>query len=539
MKFRTQSYLADPNLKRAGVQVSFTLEQAEEYLKCQNDPIYFIEKYIKVISLDKGIVPFDMYDFQKELVNLIHNNRFVCAMCTRQIGKTTTYIGYLLHQILFRPHWKAGIGANKATTAKKIIASLKLAYKAVPLWMQQGVVEFNKTCVELENGSGVVAAATSSGALRSWSLNMLVLDEFAHVPKEVADEFLSSVYPVISSGTTTKILIISTPKGIGNAFYKIWVDARNGKNLYKTAFYTWRDVPGRTQAWADEQRKQLGAVRYAQEIECEFLGSSRTLIAGGELKNITFSDPISSADNLDVWEVPVPGHTYVVPVDSGDGVGGDFSVFAVVDVTECPYRVVAKYRNNAVSPTEYPDTIVDVATRYNTAYVLPECNDMGAVVADNLVDTGYGNLMYTVNTTGKTQISSGFVPKARVGVKTNYQVKSTGCTYLKELIEGHKLIINDFEILQELTTFSSKKKSFEAEPGCHDDLAMVLVLFSWFSVQPYFKDIVNPELAKKVEERTKKLAEQSVLPFGRKVDGSELAENGKTFVADGCVWTIV
>ena len=240
-------YLGNPNLKPAGVGIEFTKEQVQEYLKCSQDPIYFIKKYVKIVSLDEGLVPFELYPYQEDIVNTVHNNRFSIAKLPRQSGKSTTMVSYILHYILFNQSMNVAILANKQATAREILSRLKLAYEYLPLWLQQGIVEWNKGSIELENGSRIIASSTSASAVRGGSFNMIFLDEFAHVPQNIAEEFFSSVYPTITSGQSTKVLMVSTPNGL-NLFYHYWRGAtkkpgEHGKNEYIPIEVHWSQVP--------------------------------------------------------------------------------------------------------------------------------------------------------------------------------------------------------------------------------------------------------------------------------------------------------
>ena len=221
---KLDGYLGNANLKAAGIELEFTKEQVSEYVKCAKNPDYFIREYVKVVSLDKGLVPFDLYSYQEDLVNTIHGNRFIIAKLPRQSGKSTTIVSYILHYVLFNQNMNVAILANKQATAREILSRLKMAYEYLPLWLQQGIIEWNKGSIELENGSKIIASSTSASAIRGGSFNLIFLDEFAHVPNNIAEEFFSSVYPTITSGQTTKVLMVSTPNGL-NLFYYFWKNA--------------------------------------------------------------------------------------------------------------------------------------------------------------------------------------------------------------------------------------------------------------------------------------------------------------------------
>ena len=266
-KIKKASYLGNPNLKKSGVQIPFTQEQIDEYVKCAMNPVYFSMKYIKIVNVDKGLVPFAMWPFQQKMLQKFHDNRFVICKMPRQVGKSTTIIAHLLHQLLFRDRTNIAMLANKGATARELLARLKLAYENIPKWMQQGVVVWNKGNIELENGSKALAAATSSSNVRGDSFNIIFLDEFAFVPNNQSEQFFSSVYPTISSGKTTQVLIVSTPNGL-NKFYRMWKDATEDRSDYVAVDVHWSAVPGRDDAWKQETIRNTSAEQFRQEFEC-------------------------------------------------------------------------------------------------------------------------------------------------------------------------------------------------------------------------------------------------------------------------------
>ena len=391
----TKNYLGNTNLKASDVPIEFTKHQLEEYARCQRDPVYFIRNYVKIISLDRGLVPFDLYDFQEEIVQSIHNNRFVIAKLPRQTGKSTTITAYLLHYILFNQSVNVAILANKMTTARELLGRLKLAYEYLPKWLQQGIVEWNKGSIQLENGSRVLASATSSSAIRGGSFSAILLDEFAYVPQEIAEEFFSSVYPTISSGTETKLMIVSTPHGM-NLFYKLWTDAINRRNSYIPFEVHWSDVPGRDEKWRLETIANTSEEQFNTEHGCEFLGSIQTLISPAKLKTLAYIDPIiKNGDGFKVYEKPEPNHVYVMCVDTSRGTGNDYSAFTILDITNAPYKMVAMFKNNLISPMVFPTAIYVAAKQYNNAYVMVELNDMGEAVANSLhSELEYANMIF-------------------------------------------------------------------------------------------------------------------------------------------------
>jgi len=517
-----QSYLGNPNLKGTGVNVDWTPESVEEYKKCMESPLYFIKNYVQIVNVDRGLVPFDMWDFQEDMINNFHDERFVICKMPRQTGKSTTIISYLLHYVLFNPEVNVAILANKGAVARELLSRLQLAYEHLPKFLQQGVTVWNKGNIELENGSKMLASATSGSAVRGSSFNIIFLDEFAHVPNTIAESFFTSVYPTISSGETTKVFIVSTPLGM-NLFYKMWIDAEEKRNNYVPIEVHYTQVPGRDEKWRQETIKNTSEVQFNQEFLCEFLGSTRTLIDASKLRTMVFKKPIFSKNGIDVYEDPIKKATYCMIVDTAQGKGQDFSAFSVFDVSQIPYRQVAKYRDNQISPMLYPNIIYQVGMRYNTAFILLEINDMGSQVAETLhYDLEYENVMITsMKGRAGQQIGGGFSKNIQLGIRTSKQLKRIGCATLKEMIETDKLIVPDFETIAELTTFASKHNSFEAEEGTHDDLAMTLVIFAWLVQQRYFKDITNLDLRQKMYEDFEEQFEQDMLPFGIIDDGLE------------------
>ena len=533
---QTDIYLGNPNLKRANVAQNFTPEEVEEFVKGSKDPVYFIKKYIRIISLDRGIIPFELYDFQDQMVRRFHENRFNIAKLPRQSGKSTVVTAYLLWYALFNDNVNIAILANKAATAREMLQRLQLSYENLPKWLQQGVVNWNRGSLELENGSKIMAASTSASAVRGMSFNIIFLDEFAFIPTHIADEFFSSVYPTISSGKSTKVIIISTPKGM-NMFYKLWHDAEKGKNEYVTTEVHWSEVPGRDAEWKEQTIKNTSEEQFNQEFECEFLGSVNTLITSSKLKTLVYEDPISSNAGLDIFEEPKPEHTYVCTVDVARGITKDYSAFCVVDTTEIPYRMVAKYRNNKIKPLLFPNIIHQVVTTYNHAYTLIEVNDIGGQVADIMqFDLEYDNLlMCSMRGRAGQVVGQGFSgSKVQLGVKMSTTVKKTGCANMKQLIEDDKLIFNDYDIIAELTTFIQRGQAWEAEEGCNDDLSMCLVIFSWLATTDYFRELHDSDVRMRMYMEQKEAIEADMAPFGFMDDGL----NDEVIVdPEGQVWS--
>ena len=533
------NYLGNPNLKKANVKVEWTEKQLLEYKKCMDNPQYFIEEYVKIISLDEGLIQFKMYPFQKEMIGTFHKNRFTICKLPRQSGKSTIMISYLLHYALFNPSVNIAILANKAATARDLLGRLQLAYENLPKWLQQGVMSWNKGSLELENGSKILASSTSASAVRGGSYNIIFLDEFAYVPSNVAEQFFSSVYPTISSGKTTKVIIVSTPHGM-NMFYKLWRDAEEGRNSYIPIEVHWSEVPGRDDKWKKETIANTSEQQFQTEFECEFLGSVNTLINSSKLRVLTYKQFLQQNAGLTLYEKPQKDHTYMLVADVARGTKNDNSAFVLFDITEVPYKVVATFKDNEIKPLLFPQKIHQVARAYNQAFVLVEVNDIGEQVANNLqFDLEYDNLIMAAMRGRAGQVMGGGFSggRAQLGVRTTKAVKAIGCSNLKQLVESDKIIIEDFDIINELSTYIVHGSSFQAEEGCNDDLVMCCVLFAWATDQTYFKELTDNDIRQQMYKDQQNQIEQDMAPFGFVVNGLEEENIGGAVDEYGTKWT--
>ncbi len=515
-----KGYNGNPLLKKVRQDISWTDEMKQEFVKCALNPIYFAENYIQIVNVDRGMIPIKLYDYQKEIITKITNNRRVTVVTSRQAGKTTTAAAVILHYILFNSDKKVALLANKGEAAREILDRIKISYEGLPEFLQQGVKEWNKGNITLENGSIVIATATSSSAIRGKSINLLYIDEAAFV--ENWDQFFASVFPTISSGETTKILFTSTPNGL-NHFYKTCMGAQANRNTndwngYEYVEVPWQQVPGRGEVWKNETLAAMNFdhEKFAQEFECAWLGSSGTLINGATLKTLVAKPPLMALDGIKQYQLPQSGHQYVIIADVSRGKGLDYSAFHVIDITTMPYNQVCTYKNNLVTPIDYAVEIHRISKLYNNATILVEINDIGGQVADSLFyDYESESLIYTENAGARgKRISGGFNKSAERGIRTTKTVKAVGCSILKLLIEQYQLIINDHDTIYELSRFSRKGNSYEAESGCNDDLAMGLVLFAWLSDQQYFKELTNINTLMKLRDKTDEDIENDLVPFG-------------------------
>jgi hypothetical protein len=528
------SYNGNSNLKPIGFEMQYTTDQVKELMKCRDDPIYFIENYCYIVSLDRGLILFSLYDCQKEKVDVIMNNRKVILMEGRQQGKTITSAACILHYTIFNSNKTVAILANKSTAAREVLSRYQIMYENLPLWMQQGIKTWNKGDVELENGSKVFTSATSTSGIRGKSVNWLYIDEAAIIPNNVAEEFFTSTYPTIMAGETTKVLLTSTPLGY-NHFWKYWNDAQENRNGFVALQIPYWKIPGRDEKWAEEQKAVLGELKFNQEVLCTFLGSSNTLIAADTIARLSPIPFIHEKDGLDVLEYPVPGHVYFTTVDTSRGVGGDYSAFTVIDTTEFPYKIVAKYRNNKISPLLYPTVVHKVSKEYNNAYVLVEINDIGQQVADIIHnDLEYENMIWVATDTRYGQVLSSSGRSSVLGVRTTKQVKRIGCATLKSLVEESKLLVFDRDIISEFSTFIEHNGVFQADEGYHDDLTMTLVLFAWATNDPMFKDLMNANNRQALYSSQMKTIEDELTPFGF-IDNGQYDEP-ELEVINGDVW---
>jgi hypothetical protein len=471
---------------------------------------HYIHKIEKVDSVPVACIQVDSED-----------HLFLCGRTFIPTHNSTTVVSYLLHYAVFNDNVNIAILANKASTARDLLGRLQLAYENLPKWMQQGIISWNKGSLELENGSKISSNSTSSSAVRGGSYNVIFLDEFAFIPNHIADDFFASVYPTISSGQSTKVIIVSTPRGM-NHFYRMWHDAERGKNEYVPTDVHWSEVPGRDAAWKEQTIANTSEQQFNVEFNCEFLGSTNTLINPAKLRNLVYEDPIKRNAGLDIYEHPKKDNNYLITVDVARGMGNDYSAFVVFDITNFPYKVVAKYRNNEIKPMLFPNIINEVAKGYNNSWVLIEVNDIGDQVSNILhFDLEYDNiLMCSMRGRSGQIVGSGFSgKKSQLGIRMTSSVKKLGCSNLKTLMEDDKLITVDYDIISELTTFTQRHNSFEAEEGCNDDLSMCLVIFSWLVAQDYFKEMTDNDVRKRIYEEQKNQIEQDMAPFGFLSDG--------------------
>jgi len=526
------AFRGNQNLKQIGEKLYFTEHQVQEYAKCSQDPIYFLENYGKIVAVGKGVVPFKLFVYQKRMIHAILNNRKIIGKIGRQMGKSQIVAGYFAWFVLFGgKNTHSAILANKMAVAKEIFSRVQFIIENCPKWLQQGVAEWNKTSLTLENGSTVFCSATSPSAIRGFSLDAIFCDEFAHLSSNLADEFIASVFPTISSSDTAKLIIVSTPKGL-NHFAKIYIDAESGKNGFAKVNAEWYENPGRDQAWLDNQRAELGELKFQQEVMTNFNSSSNTLVQGSKIASLVSINPIRTLPNLKEYFNPIPDHQYVMTVDVSRGANLDYSTFTIFDISTMPYEVVSTFRDNTISTLVFPEIIFKSATKYNAAFVLIETNDLGQQVADTLFyDLEYENVYMTV----KEEIKEGGGKNSAPGCRTTTRTKAVGCDILKGLIENDSLMVNDAETITEFSTFIRKGKSYCADDQKHDDMVMTHVMFAYLTTQPVFKDLFDYSLREQLYKRQLQDIDEQMLPLGY-VNRGDSSKELETMVIGNDVW---
>ena len=511
---QNENYLGNPNIKKDGITSNFTQEEVLEYAKCMKDPVYFVEKYAKIISLDKGLVPFDLYPYQKKMFKQFEDNRFNIVLACRQSGKSISACGYLLWFALFQSEKSIAVLANKGATAREMLARITIMLENIPFFLQPGVKALNKSNIDFSNNSRIIAAATTGSSIRGLSINLLYLDEFAFV--ERAAEFYTSTYPVVSSGADTKIIVTSTANGIGNTFHKIWEGSIQGVNEYKNFRVDWHDVPGRDEKWKEETINNTSQIQFDQEFGNTFFGTGNTLVNAQTLLELRATPPKKYLEGGDclIYKEPVKNHEYILVADVSKGRGQDYSSFSLIDINVRPFEQVAVYRNNTISPLLFPNIIYKYANVYNKAYCIIESNDQGSVVCNGL----YYDLEYE-----NVHVESAVKANA-VGVDINRKSKRLGCSALKDLLENNKLKVVDEQTILEISTFEAKGQTYQAAVGNHDDLVMNLVMFGYFVSSSYFSNLTDINIKEMIFKQKLKEIEEDIVPFGFIDDGHEQAK---------------
>jgi len=514
MLHQTQTYLGNPNVKRDGVLQSWTDEMVREYAKCMKSPSYFAKQYCKIISLDQGLVPFELYPYQEKMFEAFNEHRFNIVLACRQSGKSVSACAYLLWYALFNSEKTVAILANKGATAREMLSRVTLMLENIPFFLQPGTKALNKGSLEFSNNSRIIAAATSGSSIRGLSVSLLYLDEFAFV--ERAAEFYTSTYPVISAGTGTKIIVTSTANGIGNTFHKIWEGAIQGVNEFNSFRVDWWDVPGRDENWKKQTISNTSQLQFDQEFGNTFFGTGDTLVSADCLLSLRAKDPIKTLEggSFKIYKEPINKHDYIMTVDVSKGRGQDYSTFNLIDISSRPFEQVAVYRNNTISPLLFPNIIYKYAKSYNESYVIIESNDQGSLVCNGL----YHDLEYE-----NVHVESAVKANA-IGIEITRKTKRLGCSAIKDILESNKLNVVDEQTILEISTFEARGQSYEATDGNHDDLMMNLVMFGYFASTQYFGDMTDINLKDMLFKQKMKEIEDDVVPFGFIDDASNHME---------------
>ena len=499
---RETNYLGNPNVRGADVEHPWTKEELKEYKKCLDDPKYFAKKYCKVIHLDKGLIPFDLYPYQEKMFDSFTEHRFNIVLACRQSGKSIAVVAYLLWYAIFKGEQVVGVLANKNAIAREMLARITLMLENLPFFLQPGCTALNKGSIGFSNNSRIIAAATSSSSIRGMSLNLVYLDEFAFVDN--AAEFYTSTYPVISSGKTSKIIITSTANGIGNMYHKLYEGAVQGTNEFTPTRVDWWDVPGRDEAWKQMTVENTSELQFDQEFGNSFHGTGNTLISADVLLALRSTEPQEYYNNVKIFDQPEEGHNYLMFVDVSRGRGQDYSTFTVVDVSCNPFVQVCTYRDNMISPLLFPDLLYKYATHYNECYVVVESNDAGQVVCNGLYyDLEYENVFV-----------ESLIKANAIGVTMTRKTKRIGCSNLRDIMSQKKLVIKDEETIREMSTFVAKGASYQADHNSHDDLMMNLVMFGWFTSTSFFAESTDVNMKHMLYKQKVQQMEDEVIPVG-------------------------
>jgi len=448
----------DKHIVRPGREIQFTPDMVKELSRCANDIVYFCEKYVTIIHPIKGEMIIKLYPFQKEMIKAMAENRFSIFCCGRQLGKSTCACIYLLWYALFNPTKTVAILANKQSTAASLIGDIKKAYAMLPAWMKPGVIKYDQLEIGFENDSRIFARATSADALRGESVSLMLADEFAFVPQEIAEDFWVSNFPTLSTGGS--VVVVSTPNGTAGKFYQLWTNAVTNKDSkWKHMKVSWESHPDRDAAWKEAQLQALGKIKFAQEHSVSFTGSAYTLIDGDTLSKLKSLDPVFyPEEGYYMWVKPVQNKIYMVTCDVAKGSNNDFHVASVWDVTQWHVNgrieQVAIYRRNDVSIFDFKDKIKQICLQYNHAMAVIENNNLGSVVVQNLYfEDGYDNVWYDVD-------------KGDYGINANAKTKPLALSYFKEDVESGKMLIRSQDMLSELSYFEEVRTGiFQARQG--------------------------------------------------------------------------
>ena len=468
-------------------QEEYSQDQLIELAKCANDPKYFMTEHCYIQHPTKGRMKFDLFDYQRELVDTYHDNRYSISMLARQTGKSTCAAGYLLWYAMFNPDQTILIAAHKYSGAQEIMQRIRFAYETLPDHIRAGVTAYNKGSLEFDNGSRIIAQATTENTGRGLSISLAYLDEFAFVRGTIAREFWTALSPTLSTGG--KCIITSTPNQDDDQFAQIWREAQKniddfgnitqtGKNGFAHYLATWEVHPDRDQDWADEESGKIGEERFRREHNCEFIAFDETLIDSIKLASMETQEPYAKMGQVR-WYRPIKkDHIYMIGLDPSLGTGGDN---AAIQVYELPgMRQIAEWQNNRTKVQgqvrimqQIAEYIENETLGESEIYYSIENNTLGEAALVTVMEMGEENIPGTFLSESKAHGNS---RKFRRGFTTTHKSKISACSKLKHWVETDKLGVASNNLLRELKTFIARGNSFSAKEGETDDLVMSLVL---------------------------------------------------------------
>jgi len=481
-------------VKAAHAKTSYTPHQKREIFRCMNDPLYFMENYLRIQHPVRGQIPFEAYDYQKQLVNAYWKNISVIALLPRQSGKTTTAAGYLLWYAMFNDDVTVLIAANKFRAANEIMDRIKFAYEELPDWLRAGVQTYNVQDIKFDNGSRIKATTTTPDSGRGMSISLLYLDEFAFVKPRIAEEFWTAMSPTLATGG--KCIITSTPNSDEDKFAEIWFGANKtiddygdelpdglGINGFKAFTAHYSEVPGRDEKWANQERAKIGADKFDREYGCEFLTADSTLINAVTLLKLQGVDPMYKTNDIRWYDKIQPNRTYLVALDPSAGVGKDPAAIEVFSLPDM--RQVAEWTHNRTSIPNQVRTMQNIVNFIHSEmkkipeqrgdpdiYFTLENNSWGEAALLTIEEMGEerfnGIMMHEPRIKG--------VSRPRKGLNTNGRSKAAACTKFKSLIEAEKLTVLSRPLVRQLKFFVSKGDSFAAKVGENDDCVMASML---------------------------------------------------------------
>ena len=485
-------YLGNPNLPTSQAEFEYTPQMIKEMDKCKNNILHFAENHFFIINLDVGRIKIKLHPYQKRILRSLRDNRFVCLLSSRQAGKTTVMTIYCLWLACFQNDQRILLVANKEETAKEIFSRVRLAYENLPNFLKPGVTEYGKTAMGLANGSRISISTTSSDAGRGSSVNVLVIDELAHIDNSMVETFWSAVYPIISSSKRSKIFVASTPNGTGNLFYQLYTDGMEGTNNWKTERVDWWEVPGRDDKWKDSTIRSLGSRElFDQEFGNEFLQEGESVLNGDDFEKYKSgcSDPLFVFDDgkYKIWEQPHKNGVYVAGVDVAEGVGQASSVIQIFDLADLSsIRQVAVYRDNTITPYNFTIKLLEILNQWGNPPLLIERNNCGAQIADSLFENYNYDPMISYSH-GKTF--------EKPGIFTNTNTKYHAVINMRYWInELRSIVFRDVVTLNELKIFTrypngtwAARKGSNNFDDCVMSMAMALLILNDDLVEKYYE----------------------------------------------------